>query len=300
VIAHSAAAEVEGRRIGVLCAIGAFLIWGLIPILFKAIGGVPALEILSHRVVWAALFVIVIAVVRRLGPNIRAIVADRRMLGALVVSATSVAVNWFVFIWAVNQDRVLETSLGYFMNPLVNVLFGVVFLRERLRPPQWGAVALAVTGVAFMGVGHGALPLVALMLAFSFGLYGLMRKITPVDAVSGLLVETLLLTPVALGYLLWLAVTGGGAFAAVGSTTDVLLVATGIATAVPLILFAVGARRIRLVTLGFIQYLAPSTSFLLGVFLFREPFTPALQTAFFFVWAGLVVYSFDAWRRRGG
>ena len=290
----------DGRQavIGGLFGASAFLIWGLIPILFKQIAYVPALEILAHRIVWAAVLMALLAAAVGGNRRVRNSLANRHVLGALAVSATAVAINWLVFIWAVNHARVLETSLGYFMNPLVNVVFGVAFLGERLRMMQWLAVGLATAGVAIMAMGHGALPWVALTLAISFGLYGLMRKITPVDPISGLLIETVMLAPAALGYLLWLRHAGEGAFLGLDSRTDGLLVATGIATAVPLMLFAVAARRVRLVTLGFIQYLAPSTSFLLAVFLFGEPFTPALQATFAFVWAGLALYSFDAVRGR--
>lgn len=290
----------ERQVLGMASAVGAFLIWGLIPILFKAIADVPAVEIVAHRIVWAAVLMAVLAAAGAGRRRVRAALANPRTMGALAISAVAVAVNWLVFIWAVNHDRVLETSLGYFMNPLVNVVFGVAFLGERLRPVQWAAVALAATGVAVMALGYGALPWVALTLAVSFGLYGLVRKVTPIDAISGLWIETLMLAPAALGYLLWLGRAGEGVFLVSGIAVDGLLVATGIATAVPLMLFAVAARRIRLVTLGFIQYLAPSTSFLLGVFLFREPFTPVLQATFSFVWAGLALYSMDAARRRGG
>jgi chloramphenicol-sensitive protein RarD len=226
------------------------------------------------------------------------VLARPRLLLGLAGSAGLLAINWLVFIWAVNNDRVLETSLGYFINPLINIALGVAFLGERLRVVQWLAVALAAAGVGIMAAGYGTLPWVPLALAASFGLYGLLRKIMPVDPVGGLLIETLLMTPVSLGYLVWIGVAGEGVFLVGSRTLDVMLAATGVATAVPMTLFVFAARGLRLATLGFIQYLSPSTTFLLGVFLYREPLTPALSATFAFVWAGLALYSFDLLRRR--
>ena len=278
--------------------LGAFLIWGLIPIFFKAMAEVPPAEIVAHRIVWAALLIAAFVWAMGQGARTIGILAHPRLLLGLAGSSGLLTLNWLVYIWAVNNDRVLETSLGYFINPLVNIALGVAFLGERLRTVQWLAVALAAAGVGIMAVGHGALPWIPLVLAVSFGLYGLMRKIMPVDPIGGLLIETLMMTPVALGYLVWLGGTGEGAFLAGSPTLDVMLAATGVATAVPMTLFVIAARGLRLATLGFIQYLAPSTTFLLGVFLFREPLTPALMATFAFVWAGLALYSFDLFRRR--
>jgi chloramphenicol-sensitive protein RarD len=224
--------------------------------------------------------------------------ARLRLLLGLAGSAGLLAINWLVFVWAVNNDRVLETSLGYFINPLVNVALGVAFLGERLRPAQWLAVASAAAGVGIMAIGSGALPWVPLALAVSFGLYGLMRKVMPVDPVAGLLVETAMMAPLALAYLAWLGWTGAGTFLAGSPVLDAMLMATGIATAVPMTLFVIAARGLPLATLGFIQYLSPSTTFLLGVFLYREPLTSAGLATFAMVWAGLALYSLGALRRR--
>ena len=278
--------------------LGAFLIWGLIPIFFKAMAEVPPAEIVAHRIVWAALLIAAFVWAMGQGARTMGILARPRLLLGLAGSSGLLTLNWLVYISAVNSDRVLETSLGYFINPLVNIALGVAFLGERLRTVQWLAVALAAVGVGIMAVGHGALPWIPLVLAVSFGLYGLMRKIMPVDPVGGLLIETLMMAPVSFGYLVWLGGTGAGAFLAGSPTLDVMLAATGVATAVPMTLFVIAARGLRLATLGFIQYLAPSTTFLLGVFLFREPLTPALMATFAFVWAGLALYSFDLFRRR--
>ncbi len=285
-------------RTALAAGLGAFLTWGLLPIYFKAMAEAGAIEIVAHRIVWAALLIAIFVWVMGQGARTMSLLAKPRLMLGLAGSAGLLAVNWLVFIWAVNNDRVLETSLGYFINPLVNVALGVAVLGERLRPAQWLAVALAVAGVGIMAVGSGALPWVPLALAISFGLYGLLRKLLPVDPVAGLLVETALMAPVALAYLVWLGRTGAGAFLAGSPALDAMLVATGIATAVPMTLFVIAARGLPLATLGFIQYLAPSTSFLLGVFLFREPLTAAGMATFAMVWAGLALYSFDLFRRR--
>ena len=294
----SAPPGTQASRISLAAGFGAFLTWGLIPIFFKAMAEVPPPEIVAHRVVWAALLIAVFVWVTGQGARTMGVLAHPRLLLGLAFSSGLLTLNWLVYIWAVNNDRVLETSLGYFINPLVNIALGVAFLGERLRWMQWLAVALAAVGVGIMAAGHGAPPWVPLALAVSFGLYGLMRKIMPVDPAGGLLIETLIMTPVAFGYLVWLGGAGEGAFRAGSPTLDVMLMATGVATAVPMTLFVIAARGLRLVTLGFIQYLAPSTSFVLGVFLFREPLTPALLATFAFVWAGLALYSLDLLRRR--
>ncbi len=275
-----------------------FLAWGLIPIFFKELAEAPPVEIVAHRVVWATLLIAIFVWATGQGERIMSLLMRPRLTLGLFGTSGLLTLNWLVFIWAVNNDRVLETSLGYFINPLVSIALGVAFLGERLRTVQWVAVALAVVGVGVMAVGHGALPWIPLTLAVSFGLYGLIRKVMPVDPVGGLLIETLIMTPVSLGYLVWLGSTGAGAFLTVSRTLDIMLMLTGVATAIPLTLFVIAARGLRLATLGFMQYLAPSTTFLLGVFLYREPLTPALLTTFAFVWAGLALYSFDMIRRR--
>lgn len=282
----------------VAAGLGAFLIWGLIPIFFKAMAEVPPAEIVAHRFVWAALLIAAFVWATGQGARTMGILARPRLLVALMGSSGLLTLNWLVFIWAVNNDRMLETSLGYFINPLVNIALGVTFLGERLKAVQWLAVALAMVGVGIMAIGHGALPWVPLVLAVSFGLYGLVRKIIPVDPIGGLLIETLMMTPVAFGYLVWLGGAGEGMFLAGSRTLDVMLAATGVATAVPMTLFVIAARGLRLATLGFIQYISPSTTFLLGVFLYREPMTPALSATFAFVWTGLALYSVDLLRRR--
>lgn len=288
---------------GAAAALGAFLSWGLIPIFFKQLGAVAAFEIIAHRVVWSCLFLGAVAALLRGRRTVRALLADGRVVRRLGLTAMLIGTNWTLYVWAVNTDRLLETSLGYFITPLVNVLLGVAFLGERLRPLQWVAVACAAAGVTVAVLGHGALPWIALSLAVTFGFYGLVRKTTPVDAVSGLLAETSLLFPLAAGFLLWAGLTGRGAFLAGDGTRDFLLVLAGPLTAVPMLMFAVGARGLRLATLGFFQYLSPSCTFLLGVYVYGEPFELARQVTFALVWTGLAIYSFDAiraGRRRAG
>lgn len=285
-------------RTALAAGLGAFLTWGLLPIYFKAMAAAWPAEIVAHRIVWAAVLIAVFVWATGQGRRTMSLFARPRLVLGLAGSAGLLATNWLVFVWAVNNDRVLETSLGYFINPLVNVALGVAVLGERLRPAQWLAVALATAGVGVMAAGSGALPWVPLALAFSFGLYGLLRKVMPVDPVAGLLVETAMMAPMALAYLVWLGATGGGSFLSGSPALDAMLMATGIATAVPMTLFVIAARGLPLATLGFVQYLSPSTTFLLAVFIYREPLTATGVATFAMVWAGLALYSIDLLRRR--
>lgn len=292
--------EPENRstaRNGAVLATLAFLCWGLFPLYFKLVEAVPAIEVLAHRVVWTVLLMTGLLTVRRGWSAVWVVFANRRLLATLALSAVVITINWGVFIWAIAHDRVLEASLGYYINPLVNVVLGVVVLRERLRPMQWAAVGLAAAGVAYQIVGLGAFPWVALTLAISFGFYGLIRKVAAVDAYSGLFVETLVLSPVALAYLVWLAAVGQGAFGRGDWGLDGLLALSGIVTALPLILFVAGAQRIRLSTLGLLQYIVPTGQFVLAVFVFGEAFTSGTLVTFGCIWAALAVYSFDTLRR---
>lgn len=278
---------------------GAFLIWGVIPLYFRALASVPALEVIAHRVWWSAVFVAaLLAFTRGFGP-LRVALGQPALIRRLALTAALVTSNWLTFVWAVHAGRVLETSLGYYITPQVNVLLGLVFLGERLRPAQWVAVALAVAGVLNQVWLLGQLPWISLVLGFTFGSYGLFRKQARVEPVVGLLVETLLVAPLALG---WLALSwrrGTLAFAHQGWTIDVLLVVLGVVTAVPLMLFAAGAQRLRLATVGFLQYLAPSMTFALAILVFGEPFGLGQAVTFLLIWAGIIVYSADSWRVRG-
>jgi chloramphenicol-sensitive protein RarD len=282
--------------VGLAYALAAYLAWGVSPVYFKALARVPPLEILAHRVIWSILLLAgLLAASRRLGP-LRRVLADRRQVALLAGTATLLSVNWFIYIWAVNAGRLLEASLGYFVNPLVNVLLGVLFLGERLSVPQRWAVALASAGVGVLLLRLGTFPWVSLSLVLSFGLYGLLRKRAAIGALEGLLVETAWLAPAALVFLLHLGASGNGAFGS-GPSTTALLVAAGAVTGIPLLWFNHGVARLRLSTIGLVQYLAPTTQFLLAVLAYREPFGSAHAAAFGFIWASLAVYSADALAR---
>jgi chloramphenicol-sensitive protein RarD len=284
-------------RAGALYAGTAFLSWGLTPMYWKLLKQVPALELLAHRVAWALVFVAVWMTVRGRWGELRAAVRHPRTLLALAASTTLIAVNWGLFIYAVNTDRVLSTSLGYFINPLVTVLLGLLVLRETLNRWQWLAVALAAVGVAVLTGWVGRLPWLSLGLAFSFALYGLLRKTVAADAVVGLTFETAALTPFAVGYLLLQEQRGVGALGHLGAGIDALLVTAGAVTALPLILFTLGARRLPLSAVGLLQYIAPSCTFLLAVFLYGEPFSTAHGVAFGCIWVALAIYTSDLRRR---
>jgi chloramphenicol-sensitive protein RarD len=283
------------RARGLAYALAAYLSWGLLPLYFKALQPVPALEILAHRVVWSLLLLAGLLAARGGAAAFRA-PFRRDRLPLLAVTTALISVNWLVYIWAVQAGRVLEASLGYFVNPLVNVLLGVVFLGESLSGRQRAAVAIAGVGVAVLVVRAGTFPWISLVLAASFGLYGLLRKRAAVDPVGGLLGETALLAPAALAYLALRAHAGTGAFGSFPRVT-LLLAAAGAITALPLVWFTLGIHRLRLSTMGLLQYVAPSGQFLLAVLLYREPFGRAHAAAFAFIWASLAVYSWDAWVR---
>jgi len=287
--------------IGVLCGAGAFVLWGIFPIYFKMVAEVPATEVLAHRIVWSMVFVGGLITIRRRWSAVGAALANRRLLATLVLSASVVSLNWVVFIWAVGEGRILGASLGYYINPLVSVVLGVVALGERLRPIQWTAVGLAVIAVGWQIVGYGTVPWVALTLAVSFGFYGLIRKVAKVDAFTGMFVETLVLSPLAVGYIVFLTVVGGGVFGRLGLQMDALLVLAGVITPLPLMLFVAGAQRIRLSTIGLLQYIAPTGQFLLAVFLYDEPFTRDNLVTFALIWLALALYTVDTLRheRRG-
>ena len=279
-------------------ALAAFCIWGLAPLYFRAIGTVPPFEIVAHRVLWSAILLAgLIALLPFTGgfARVRSVLVQPRLLGLLAFTALLTGSNWLVFIWAIDAGRLLEASLGYFINPLVSVALGALFLRERLRPLQAAAVAIACAGVGWRVWQLDSLPWIALFLAGTFGLYGLLRKRAPVEAASGLFIETLLVAPLALAWLVWVGQQGGLSFGS-GARTDWLLPLTGVITAVPLMLFAVGARRLPLATVGFLQYLAPSLNFLVAVLVFREPLDATQLVGFALIWCALAVYSFDLLR----
>ncbi|BAL26109.1 EamA family transporter RarD [Azoarcus sp. KH32C] len=291
----AAAIDVHARRQGVIATLIAFTTWGLAPIYFKAVGSVPPTEIVAHRVLWSVVFLFALLAFWRGFDGLRRLLAQPRLVGLLAVASTLTGSNWLVFVWAISANRLVEASLGYFINPLVSILLGRFFLGERLRPLQRVAVAIAFAGVAWRVWQVGTLPWIALFLALTFGFYGLLRKRAPIDAINGLFVETLVTAPIAIGWLGWLAMQGDLHFGQ-GTLTDALLPLAGVLTAVPLMLFAVGAKRLPLSTVGFLQYLAPSLNFLLAVFVFREPFDAGQLVGFALIWTALAVYSVDMLR----
>ncbi len=285
----------EARRsaaVGVAYAAGAYVFWGVFPLYFRALQGVPAPEVLAHRILWSAVFMVVLVTSRGTWTEVRRQLTPG-VVARLALSATFISTNWLIYIWSVNAEHVLDASLGYYINPLVSVLLGVAFLHERLSRRQVIAIAIAGVGVLSLVIRAGTFPWIALSLAITFGLYGLIRKRVPVDATAGLLAEVLVLTPLALAFAAWLGATGRSHFPGPPVRTA-LLAAEGVVTAVPLIWFANGVRRLRLATIGLLQYLNPTLQFTVAVAVFGEPFTPAHRFAFVCIWAGLAVYASEA------
>jgi chloramphenicol-sensitive protein RarD len=281
---------------GVMCAASAFLIWGLSPMYWKVLRQIPALEIIMHRVIWSFLFLIILLVFLRYGNEFTASLKKPRTFAILIPTTILLGCNWFIYIWAVNNDHVLQASLGYFINPLINILLGMIFLRERLRRLQTVSLILAFVSVLYLTFQYGEFPWIALSLAFAFGFYGLIRKVAPISALVGLSVEMLLLSGPALGYLLFLYIRGVGAIFHISVRIDLFLVGTAFLTAFPLLLFTLGTKRLHLSTVGFLQYIAPTSMFLLGVFLYNEPLSSAQIFAFVLIWIALFIYSVDAAR----
>lgn len=283
---------------GIFYAAGAYFLWGLLPLFWKALQTVPATEILGHRMIWSLVFVAGLLTLRRQWHWLRTALRDRRTLITFTATGFVLGINWLTYIYGVNAGFVVETSLGYFINPLVSVVLGVVFLQERLRVGQWTAVLIAAAGVIYLTISYGTLPWIALTLAFSFGTYGLLRKTAPLNALEGLTLETAVLFPIALTYLLFLEFSGQAAFGHAGWSTSLLLALSGVVTAVPLLLFTAGARRIKLSTIGLLQYIAPTLQFLLGVFLYGEPFTTQRFIGFSLIWLALLIYTGEGIYRR--
>lgn len=285
-------------RMGVASALGAYMIWGFLPIFFKFLDHVDPVLVVAIRVVFSLFFVAAILVIRRQTGEVMAALRDRKVLVTLTVSALFVGVNWLTYIWAVANERILDTSLGYFINPMISVLIGLVFLAERLSRTQWIAVTLAISAIAIQAIGLGELPWVALVLAFSFAIYGYVRKTVNVGSSAGLMVETIVLMPLALAYVAYAVLNGPAPAYLSDPQTLVLLALTGPATAVPLMLFAFAARRLRLSTLGMFQYIAPSIAFVTAIFIYNEPLqTPAL-VSFALIWMSLIVFSYGSFRSR--
>lgn len=282
-------------RAGLLLGVGAYLLWGVLPLYFKALSALLPTEIVAHRIVWSLVFLGALVALWKRWPGIRAGLGSARVAGTLAVTALLIATNWLVYVWAVLNGHVLEASLGYYLNPLVNVLLGILLLKEGLTKAQMFAVALAAAGVAVLALGAGDALWISLILAASFALYGFLRKVAPVESLEGLSIETAFLAPLALGWILWLEGNGQGQLTADPATT-VLIVLAGTATAVPLLLFTAAAKRLPYSTLGFLQYIAPSLQFLLAVLVFDEPLTPAHAVCFAAIWIALVIFAAEGVR----
>jgi chloramphenicol-sensitive protein RarD len=278
------------QLIGWIAGLSAFVWWGLAPIYFKAIEHVGALEILAHRVAWSIPVTLLLMVALRKRIIILEIIKQPKILKGLLLSTALISVNWFIFTWAVTNNQILATSLGYFINPIMSIVMGVILLGERLDRLQWAAVALVVIGVVNQIFNYGEVPWIALALATSFAIYGFIKKKLEVDSLNGFLLETTLALPLALGYIIWSIVAEKAVFLQTATSTDLLLIAGGIITAVPLILFATSARKIPLTGVGFMQFIAPSITFILATQVYQEPLSSAQLLSFIFIWLGLVLY----------
>lgn len=272
-----------------------YVLWGLLPIYWKFLSEVGADEILASRIVWAfVLMILLLLITKKWSPfiaTLKGLKDNQKRLWSLVIASLLISCNWFVYIWAVNHDQMIQASLGYYINPLVSVLLGVIFLKEKLSPAQYVSFFMAIVGVVILSVSYGQIPWISLALAFSFGFYGLAKKLIKVDSSIGLTLETMVVTPIALAYLIFLFVQGNLAFLSVSLSTDLLLIGSGFATALPLLYFAKGAQKIPLSMLGFIQYIAPTLTLILGVFLYNEHFSKTHLLAFIFIWGALTIYS---------
>jgi len=275
---------------GILNGIGAYLLWGLFPLYWKFLLHVPAVQIIGHRIVWSFIFLIVIIMYKRQWRNFITAVRKPKLFIVYLIASLLLSLNWFVYVWGVNAERIVETSLGYFINPLFSVLLGVVILREKLRLLQWIPVVLAAAGVIFLTVQYGRIPWIALSLAFTFGLYGLVKKMAPLDSLFGLTFETGIAFPLAMMFLVFAGISGTGSFLVTDLKTDILLILTGVITSIPLLMFAVAARSIPLSTVGILQYIAPSLQFLIGVLIYRENFDGSDMIGFGLVWIALIIF----------
>ncbi|BAB07585.1 EamA family transporter RarD [Halalkalibacterium halodurans] len=292
------------QKTGVIAAISAYLIWGFLPLYWKLVDEVPASEMLAHRIVWSLGFmVILLAVMKKNRQVMREILdtlANKKTAFGITVAAILISMNWFIFIYAVSSDKVIEASLGYYINPLINVLLAIVFLRESLSKWEVASFLLAAAGVLNITLHYGSFPWVAFALAISFGVYGLIKKVVSLSAWASLTIETLIMTPFALLFLLYIPLSGGAsAFSLNHLSTAWLIIASGAATALPLLLFATGAKRISFSLIGFLQYLAPTIMLMLGVFLFQEPFSRVQFVSFLLIWTGLIIFTISRSRTAG-
>lgn len=282
---------------GLLSTGGAFMLWGLLPVYWKLLDTVPAFQILSHRTIWSLAFLLILLLAFKRMGEVKKALLSRRNRWCLAGGSLMLAANWGIYIWAVTNGHIIEASLGYYITPLINVILGCLVFKDRLKPLQLAAIGLAVVGVAVMVVRYGHFPWLALSIALSFGLYGMIRKLADVESLPGLFLETTILSPFMAAFLLWQEHQGLGAFLHSGAGVDGLLILSGVATSVPLLLFAHGARRISFITVGLLQYITPTLTFLLGCLVYGEEFRPSHVLGFTCIWLALALYTFDGLRR---
>ena len=274
---------------GIWYALGAYVLWGLFPIYWKWLHHVSPLQVIGHRIGWSFILLIIVILATKQWTKFRSTL-NRRVLGVYLIAGLLLSFNWLIYVWGVNTEHVVETSLGYFINPLFSVLLGMIFLKERLRPLQWLPIGLAAAGVIYLTWTYGSLPWIALGLTFTFGFYGLVKKLSPLGSLYGLTLETGLVFLPALGYLIFVEAAGDGAFGHTGVVSNVLMVGAGAVTTIPLLMFASAAKRIPLTMVGIMQYIAPTLQFLLGVLIYKEPFTTTSLIGFSLVWIALIVF----------
>lgn len=282
---------------GIIYGILAYLSWGLLPLYWRLFETMPAGEILAHRILWSFVFVAVLVTVAKRWKHLKSVVKDRKSRLAVLLCSIFISCNWLIFIWAVNNGNVIETSLGYYMNPLISVVFAVVFLKEKLKAGQWVAIIIAGIGVLLMAVQYGHVPWIAIVLAVSFALYGLAKKVAQLDVLLGLTWETMIVVPIAMIYMTFIHTDGSAAVLSLSGGSMVLLLLSGAFTALPLFWFARAAERLPLSMVGFIQYIAPTTSLLLAIFVFDEAFTEGQLISFSFIWSALIIYTFVSFRK---
>lgn len=282
--------RVRQYRIGVVYTAVAFFAWGILPFYWKALKSVPAIEILVHRIIWSFVFTSTILIIRK-RMCLRRLLMDAKSRRALILTGVLIGVNWFTYVYAVNSARIVEASMGYYINPLLSVFLGIVILKERLNLLQVIAFLLACGGVLYLTIDYGRFPWIALLLACAFGLYGLLKKTTKIESMSSLMIETMFLSPIALGIMFYQILHGRAVFFSISVSTDLLLVLAGVITVLPLYWFAQGAKRIPLSSVGFLQYIAPTMMLLIGIFVYDEAFTTAHLVSFGFIWIALVLYS---------
>jgi len=280
---------------GILSGVGAYILWGFFPIYWKFLHDVPALEVIGHRIAWSFILLMLYILLTGQWREFRSVAFKPKTVGVYSIAAILLSFNWLIYVWGVNAGFIVETSLGYFINPLLSVLLGVFFLRERLRPMQWVPVGLAAIGVGYLTFVYGRLPWIALSLAFTFGFYGFTKKLSPLGSRFGLTLETGIVFPVALFYLLFLGWNGTGAFLKSGTNIDALLIGGGLVTTIPLLMFASAAKQIPLTVVGLLQYIAPTLQFLIGVFVYKEPFDFSRLIGFGIVWVALIIFAVESY-----